>query len=116
MNKNELGGRLRRRTGRRMGGSEMLSKPILGMSLAALLAAAVPQALAEGPEVVSGPGVNPACFAPFSADTTFLKFPEKEPPYRIALANGFVCNTWRIHMIKTLTAYPDQPDAAQFNE
>ncbi|HEY9549624.1 MAG TPA: sugar ABC transporter substrate-binding protein [Kiloniellaceae bacterium] len=94
----------------------MLSKPILGMSLAALLAAAVPQALAEGPEVVSGPGVNPACFAPFSAETTFLKFPEKEPPYRIALANGFVGNTWRIQMIKTLKAYAEQPDVAPMIE
>ena len=91
----------------------MLTKPILGMSLAALLAAgAVSPALAEGPEVVSGPGVNPTCFAPFSAETKFLKFPRKEPPYRIALANGFVGNTWRIQMIKTLKAYAEQPDVA----
>ena len=95
----------------------MLMKPILGMSLAALLAAgAVSPALAEGPEVVSGPGVNPTCFAPFSADTKFLKFPKKEPPYRIALANGFVGNTWRIQMIKTLKAYAEQPDVAPMIE
>ncbi|MPZ10544.1 MAG: substrate-binding domain-containing protein [Kiloniellaceae bacterium] len=83
------------------------------MSLAAVLAVGtVSQSLAAGPEVVSGPGVNPACFAPFSDQTKFLKFAKKDPPYRIALANGFVGNTWRIQMIKTLKAYSEQPDVA----
>ncbi|HMA14542.1 MAG TPA: sugar ABC transporter substrate-binding protein [Kiloniellaceae bacterium] len=95
----------------------MLAKPVLGMSLAALLAAGlVSPSLAAGLEVVSGPGVNPSCFAPFSAETKFLKFPKKEPPYRIALANGFVGNTWRIQMIKTLKAYAEQPDVAPMIE
>jgi len=95
----------------------MLAKPIFGMSLAALLAAGiVSPSLADGPEVVSGPGVNPTCFAPFSAETKFLKFPKKEPPYRIALANGFVGNTWRIQMIKTLKAYAEQDDVAPMIE
>jgi len=89
----------------------MLTKSIFGMGLAALLlAGGVSQAQAAGPEEVSGPGVNPTCFAPFSADTKYLKFPKKEPPYRIAMANGFVGNTWRIQMIKTLKAYAEQPD------
>ena len=91
----------------------MPTKSILGMSLAAVLAVGtVSQSLAAGPEVVSGPGVNPACFAPFSDQTKFLKFAKKDPPYRIALANGFVGNTWRIQMIKTLKAYSEQPDVA----
>ncbi len=89
----------------------MLTKSIFGMSLAALLAAGtISQALAAGPEVVSGPGVNPSCFAPFSKDTKYFKFPAKKPPYRVAMANGFVGNTWRIQMIKTLKAYAEQPD------
>jgi ABC-type sugar transport system, periplasmic component len=33
-------------------------------------------------------------------------------PYRIALANGFIANTWRIQMIKTAKAYAAQPDVA----
>jgi ribose transport system substrate-binding protein len=91
----------------------MPTKSILGMSLAAVLAVGtVSQSLAAGPEVVSGPGVNPTCFAPFSDQTKFLKFAKKDPPYRIALANGFVGNTWRIQMIKTLKAYSEQPDVA----
>jgi ribose transport system substrate-binding protein len=94
----------------------MLTKSIIGLGLASAMAASLfttvgtSPALAAGPEVVSGPGVNPSCFAPFSADTKFFKFAKKEPPYRIALANGFVGNTWRIQMIKTLKAYAEQPD------
>src|SRR4029453_17871880 len=35
---------------------------------------------------------------------------EKKPgPYRIAVVNGFVGNTWRIQMIKTAKAFAEQP-------
>jgi len=71
---------------------------------------------AAGPEVVEGPGAMPECFAPYSADTKYFKFEAKEPPYRIALANGFVGNTWRIQMIKTLKAYSEQEDVAPLIE
>ena len=69
-------------------------------------------AYAEGPEVVSGPSADPECFVPWAEQTKFFKFPKKEGPYRIALANGFIGNTWRIQMIKTAKAYADQPDVA----
>ena len=65
---------------------------------------------AAGPEVVSGPAAEPECFVPWTDQTKFFKFPKKEGPYRIALANGFIGNTWRIQMIKTAKAYADQPD------
>ena len=77
------------------------------------LALATPS-YAAGPEVVSGPPALPQCFAAFSDSTKFFKFARKEPPYRIALANGFVGNTWRIQMIKTLKAYSEQPEVAPF--
>ena len=63
-----------------------------------------------GPEVVAGPSAEPECYVPWAADTTFFKFPKKDGPYRIALANGFIANTWRIQMIKTAKAYAEQPD------
>jgi ribose transport system substrate-binding protein len=69
-------------------------------------------AYAAGPQIVSGPSVDPACYAPWSADTKFFKFPEKKGPYRIALANGFIANTWRIQMIQTAKAYAAQPEVA----
>lgn len=59
--------------------------------------------------VVPGPSSDPACYKPWDAKTEFVQWPAKKGPYRIALANGFVGNTWRIQMIKTAKAYADQP-------
>jgi ribose transport system substrate-binding protein len=74
-------------------------------------------AWAAGPAVVAGPGVDPDCFKPWEASTKYLKSAKKAGPYRIALANGFIGNTWRIQMIKTAKAYADQPDVkAQIKE
>lgn len=63
-----------------------------------------------GPEVVAGPAAEPDCFAPWSADTKFFKFEKKEGPFRIALANGYIANTWRIQMVQTAKAYAAQPE------
>jgi ribose transport system substrate-binding protein len=78
---------------------------------AALLLSAAAQA--AGPKVVSGPGANPECFIPAAKETKFFQWPAKKGPYRIALANGFVGNTWRIQMIKTAKAYSELPEAKQ---
>jgi ribose transport system substrate-binding protein len=69
-------------------------------------------AFAEGPQVVAGPAADPECFKPWTADTKYFQWPKKEGPYRVALANGFIGNTWRIQMIKTAKAYASQPDVA----
>ena len=82
----------------------------LGMSVS-LFAAFAASARAE-PEIVSGPAAQPECFAPWAADTKFFKFPKKEGQFRIALANGYIANTWRIQMIQTAKAYAAQPDVA----
>ena len=65
-----------------------------------------------GMKVVSGPSADPQCFAPWSEKTKFLQFDKKAGPYRIALANGFIANTWRIQMIKTAKAYAASPEVA----
>ena len=52
------------------------------------------------------------CFVPWTSDTKFFKYPAKTGPYRIALANGYIANTWRIQMIQTAKAYAAQPDVA----
>lgn len=62
-----------------------------------------------GPEVVAGPGADPACFAPWQADTKYFQWPAKEGPFRIAIVNGFVGNTWRIQMIQTAKAFAEDP-------
>lgn len=63
-------------------------------------------------ETVSGPAAEPECFAPWSAETKFYKYDKKEGPYRIALANGYIANTWRIQMVQTAKAYAAQPEVA----
>jgi ribose transport system substrate-binding protein len=68
-------------------------------------------AMAE-PEIVSGPSDQPDCYVPWAADTKFFKYSKKEGPYRVALANGYIANTWRIQMIQTAKAYAAQPDVA----
>ena len=91
------------------------SYPRLLASAGAMIAAAIAfstNGWAAGPEVVAGPAADPNCYVPWSDQTKFFKYPAKEGPYRIALANGFIANTWRIQMIKTAKAYAAQPDVA----
>ena len=83
----------------------------VGATVAAVLAFNA-TAWAAGPEIVAGPAADPACYVPWAEKTKFFKFPAKPGPYRIALANGFIANTWRIQMIKTAKAYAAQPDVA----
>jgi ribose transport system substrate-binding protein len=94
----------------------MITKTALRISFAALAATAMASVLSvplrAEPEIVSGPAAEPECFAPWAADTKFFKFPKKEGPYRIALANGYIANTWRIQMIQTAKAYAAQPEVA----
>src|SRR3954463_12338322 len=66
-------------------------------------------AFAEGPSTVQGPSGDPACFRPWGKNTTYVQWKKKPGPFRIALANGFIGNTWRIQMIKTAKAFADQP-------
>src|SRR5580692_9062559 len=85
------------------------SSLVYGFALAAILAAS--PALAER-KTVPGPAADPKCFSPWAQDTKFFQYPKKAGPYRIALANGFIANTWRIQMIKTAKAYAAQPEVA----
>src|SRR3954447_5769664 len=76
----------------------------------ALLAAGV--ATAAPPKVVTSANSDPQCFAPWATDTKLFQYPAKKGPYRIALANGYIANTWRIQMVQTAKAYAAQPEGA----
>ncbi len=92
-----------------------MSRLLRSVSVGALTIAALTigsASFAAGPEMVAGPASDPNCMAPWSADTKFLKYPAKKGPFRIALANGYIANTWRIQMIQTAKAYAAQPDVA----
>lgn len=79
------------------------SKPAAGQPGTVELARAPkPQ---RGPTVVPGPGYLPECFKPWSEKTKFFKWPERKPPFRVALVNGYVGNAWRIQMVKTAKAF-----------
>ncbi len=83
----------------------------LGLSVS-FFAALTVTAHATGPEIVAGPPAQPECFSPWGKDTKFFKFPKKAGKFRIALANGYIANTWRIQMIQTAKAYAAQPEVA----
>lgn len=57
---------------------------------------------------------DPQCFKPWSPDTAIMHFKPKPSPYRIALVNGYVGNSWRLQMIESLRAYAKQPQVAKF--
>jgi len=83
----------------------------LGLGAAFVIATALAStALAAGPELVAGPAADTKCFVPWAATTKFFKYAAKKGPYRVALANGYIANTWRIQMIQTAKAYASQPE------
>ena len=86
----------------------------LAVGLAVGVAGAT-SALAD-PAVVEGPGYLPECFAPWDDETAYFQWEGREGPYRIALVNGFVGNTWRIQMIQTAKAFAEQPEIAEHIE
>jgi len=65
-----------------------------------------------GPKTVPGPGTMPECFKPWPGNTKFFQWTAREPPYRIALVNGFIGNAWRIQMVKTAKAFVKDPAVA----
>src|SRR5262247_2378686 len=93
-----------------MSTSTTLRRAMALLAAASVTALLTCTAFAEGPKIVSGPAADPQCFVPWTDKTKFFQFKKKDGPYRIALANGFIGNTWRIQMIKTAKAYADQPD------
>jgi ribose transport system substrate-binding protein len=87
----------------------MKSNWLVSAIVATGVACATAGAALAGPKVVSGPGHLPECFKPWNDKTTFFQWDKKEGPYRIALVNGFVGNTWRIQMVQTAKAFVEKP-------
>ena len=87
----------------------LLRRLMLGAAAVGALALRRRRRPSAKPKVVAGPGYNPECFAPWSADTKYFQWDAKPGPYRIALVNGFVGNTWRIQMIQTAKAFAETP-------
>ena len=92
--------------------STIRSSKLVPCSVAFALACLQGAAMAAPPTVVATGNSDPGCFAPWAATTKLFQYPAKKGPYRIALANGYIANTWRIQMIKTAKAYAAQPGVA----
>src|SRR5258705_9697111 len=95
-----------------MASKSALPQRILPLASALTCACISATAAAAPPKVVSLPNSDVQCFAPWASNTKLFQYPAKKGPYRIALANGYIANTWRIQMIKTAKAYAAQPDVA----
>jgi ribose transport system substrate-binding protein len=98
--------------------SQVLLQGAAGLTAALLMSCAFASvARADGPALVPGPAADAKCYVPAAADTKFFQYPAKKGPFRIALANGYIANTWRIQMVQTAKAYAAQPDVkAQLKE
>jgi ribose transport system substrate-binding protein len=57
-------------------------------------------------------GYNAQCFRPAEGVTKMITTEKREGPYRVALVNGFVGNSWRIQMIQGLKAWANRPENA----
>ncbi len=66
-----------------------------------------------GTALAAKPNPNPQCLRPWDASTKTLSYPEKKGPYRVALANGYAGNDWRIQMIQSLKAWSKKPENAK---
>jgi ribose transport system substrate-binding protein len=104
--------RLRRTSPFILTGRNGVKRSIAGGLIAATAFLLLGSAAIAEPEVVSGPSSDEKCFVPWTPETKFFKYPKKEGPFRIALANGYIANTWRIQMIQTAKAYAAQPEVA----
>ena len=76
---------------------------------AAAIAAAVFSVVAGAAQAADT--YQPQCFRP-AADAGTVKLTAKKGPYKIAFANGFIGNAWRVQMIQTLKAYAATPEMA----
>ena len=84
-------------------------KPVLWLAAAAL---ALGIAVNAGGALAGKPNPLPECFKPWDENTATISYPERDGPFRVALANGFAGNDWRIEMIQSLKAWARRPENA----
>lgn len=94
--------------------SNRLSKGLTKIGLAAALALGI--AIVGTAAEAATPNPNPECFRPWTAETPMISYPEKAPPYKLALVNGFAGNDWRIQMIQSVKGWASRPENAALIE
>lgn len=53
------------------------------------------------------------CLVPWDADTKMVSWEAKKPPYKIALSNSYIGNTWRTEMVQIAKTYTEQPEVKE---
>ncbi len=92
----------------------MIGTGLSGASSARALALALCLAGLSGGagRALAADNADAQCFAPAKNSAGMVQLPAKKGPYRIAFANGFIGNGWRVQMLQTLKAYAAQPAIA----
>jgi ribose transport system substrate-binding protein len=74
-------------------------------------------AAGAGAAAFSGPLVRAAfaaddskCLVPWASDTPTFTWKSKPGPYKIALSNSYIGNTWRTEMVQIAKAYTEKPE------
>lgn len=50
------------------------------------------------------------CVKPWDSSTEMVSWPKKDPPYRIALSNSYIGNSWRSEMVNIAKLYSERKD------
>ena len=50
------------------------------------------------------------CIVPWASDTKMISRAAKPGPYKIALSNSYIGNTWRTEMVQIAKAYTERPE------
>ncbi|MBO0662982.1 ABC transporter substrate-binding protein [Jiella sp. MQZ9-1] len=50
------------------------------------------------------------CIVPWSSDTPMVKREAKKGPFKIALSNSYIGNTWRTEMVQIAKSYTERPE------
>src|SRR5690606_16752478 len=53
------------------------------------------------------------CLMPWSSDTPTVSWEAKQPPFKIALSNSYIGNTWRTEMVQIAKAYTERPEVKE---
>lgn len=80
---------------------ELLINTAQGTGYAMLLSAFGPTAFADS---------SKQCFEPWNASTKMVSWQKKKPPYRIALSNSYIGNSWRSEMVSIAKMYRERSD------
>lgn len=71
---------------------------------------AVTFASVSGVSVSAAFAADEKCLVPWASDTPMFSWKKKAGPYKIALSNSYIGNTWRTEMVQIAKAYTELPE------